>query len=76
MRVERRCLDMPAARYVVQSDLIGQFRVWDTKTQGVAYLPRTLAETTLSRVQAENYACRLNGCSSALALGSDLHDPD
>jgi hypothetical protein len=66
---------MPAARYIVQSDLIGQFRVWDTKTEGVAYLPRTLGETTPSRIHAENYACRLNEWSSAvLALRNDLHD--
>jgi hypothetical protein len=67
---------MAADRYIVQPVLAGQFRVWDTKAQGVAYLPRTLSETTPSRGEAEEYACRLNDCSSALAaLRSDLQNP-
>ena len=66
---------MAAKRYIVQSVLAGQFRVWDTKAQGVAYLPGTLSETTPSRAQAEEYACRLNDCSSALAAPRvDLHN--
>ena len=68
--------EMAADRYIVQPRPNGLFRVWDTKTQGVAYLPRTLSETTPSRVEAKEYACRLNSCSSTLAaLRGDLHDP-
>jgi hypothetical protein len=67
---------MAAKRYIVQPVPNGQFRVWDTKAQGVAYLPGTLSETTPSRAQAEEYACRLNDCSSALAtLRRNLDEP-
>jgi hypothetical protein len=76
VRTERRCPEMAADRYIVQPVPNGQFRVWDTKTQGIAYLPRTLSETTPSQGEAEDYAYRLTDCSSALAaLRSDLHDP-
>jgi hypothetical protein len=66
---------MPGPRYVVQAVPMSEFQVWDTRAQAIAYLPRTLSETTQSRVQAENYASRLNECSSAQELGRDFHDP-
>jgi hypothetical protein len=67
---------MAAKRYIVQPVPNGQFGVWDTKAEGVAYLPGTLSETTPSRAQAEEYAGRLNDCASTIAaLCGDLHEP-
>ena len=68
--------EMPADRYIVQPVPNGLFRVWDTKAQGVVYLPGTLSDTTSSRAQAEEYARRLNDRASAIAaLRGDSHEP-